>query len=154
MTVAARRIDLDVWTKDQFLAWVEAQPRDSRYEFDGSHPVAMSPATTDNNDIARNIREYLRAKLPATMRCKVYGPQQQIETVGGALREPDAFVACSKRIGKAVAIAAPVAVFEVVSLGKENRSRDEDTKVDEYESVPTILRYGIVESERRSVTVF
>ena len=140
MTVAARRIDLDVWTKDQFLAWVDAQPGDTRYEFDGSHPIAMSPATTDHNDIARNIREYLRAKLPAAMRCKVYGPQQPIETVGGALREPDAFVACSKRIGKAVAIAAPVAVFEVVSPGKENRNRDEDIKVDEYGSVPTILR--------------
>jgi Uma2 family endonuclease len=88
------------------------------------------------------------------MRCKVYGPQQPIETVGGALREPDAFVASSKRIGKAVGIAAPVAVFEVVSPGKDDGSRDEDIKGDEYGSVPTILRYGIVESERRGVTVF
>ncbi len=154
MTVAARRIDPDVWTKDQFLAWINAQPGDTRHEFDGAHPVAMAPATTDHNDIARNIRDTIRAKLPAETRCKVYGPQQPIETVGGALREPDAFVACSKRVGKAVAISAPVVVFEVLSPGKENQHRDKDIKVDEYGSVPTILRYGIVESESRGVYVF
>jgi len=45
-------------------------------------------------------------------------------------------------------------VFEVLSPGRENRRRDEQDKVDEYESVPTILRYVIVESERRGYQVF
>ncbi len=51
-------------------------------------------------------------------------------------------------------IAAPVVVFEVLSPGTENRQRDEGDKVDEYESVPTILRYVIVESESRGIRVF
>jgi Uma2 family endonuclease len=45
-------------------------------------------------------------------------------------------------------------VFEVLSPGRENRRRDEQEKVDEYESVPTILRYVVVEAERRGYQVF
>jgi Uma2 family endonuclease len=51
-------------------------------------------------------------------------------------------------------VPAPVVVFEVLSPGRENRRRDEQEKVDEYESVPTILRYVVVESERRGYQVF
>ena len=40
------------------------------------------------------------------------------------------------------------------SRRRENRRRDEEEKVDEYESVPSILRYVIVESETRGVRVF
>jgi Uma2 family endonuclease len=53
-----------------------------------------------------------------------------------------------------VTIPAPVIVFEVLSPGPENRQRDEEEKVDEYESVPSILRYVVVESETRGVRVF
>jgi Uma2 family endonuclease len=154
MTVAARRIDPDVWTKEQFLAWAETRTGDRGFEFDGVRPVAMSPATLGHNEIARNIRENVRARLPEGSACRTYGPQQPIETVGGALREPDAFVACSTARRTSVTIAAPVIVFEVLSPGKENRQRDEEEKVHEYESVPTILRYVVVESESRGVRVF
>jgi Uma2 family endonuclease len=154
MTVAARRIDRDVWTKERFLAWAETRAEDRSYEFDGVRPVAVSPATLGHNDIARNIRETIRRKLPVGSGCKTYGPQQPIETVGGALREPDAFVACSTQSRTSVTISAPIVVFEVLSPGRENRRRDEEEKVDEYESVPTILRYIVVESEGRGVRVF
>jgi Uma2 family endonuclease len=154
MTVAARRIDPDVWTKDQFLAWANTQAGDRSYEFDGVRPVAMAPATLGHNEIARNIRETIRSRLPLEQGCKAYGPKQPIETVGGALREPDAFIACSAPSRTSVTIAAPIVVFEVLSPGKENRRRDEEEKVEEYESVPTILRYVIVESESRAVRVF
>jgi Uma2 family endonuclease len=154
MTVVARRIDPDVWTKERFLAWAETQAGDRSYEFDGVSPVAMAPATLGHNEIARNIREKIRDRLPAGTGCKTYGPQQPIETVGGALREPDAFIACSAQQRTSVTISAPVIVFEVLSSGKENRQRDEVETVDEYESVPTILRYVIVESESRGIQVF
>jgi Uma2 family endonuclease len=154
MTLAARRIDPGVWTKERFLAWAETRTGDRSYEFDGVRPVAMAPATLGHNNIARNIRETIRRKLPVGSGCKTYGPQQPIETVGGALREPDAFVACSPQSRASVTISAPIAVFEVLSPGSENRRRDEEEKVEEYESVPTILRYVIVESEERGVRVF
>jgi Uma2 family endonuclease len=154
MTVAARRIDPGTWSRERFLTWVETRTDDHGYEFDGVRPVAMAPATLGHNEIARNIREKIRVRLPAGTGCRTYGPQQPIETVGGALREPDAFIACSAQRRTSVTISAPVIVFEVLSSGKENRQRDEEDKVDEYESVPTILRYVIVESERRGIRVF
>jgi len=91
--------------------------------------------------------------LPVGTPCDTFGPQDAIETVGGALREPDAFVACSRPHRNAVAVPAPIVVFEVVSPGRGNRRRDED-KIDEYESVPSILRYVVVEWETRSFRMF
>jgi hypothetical protein len=90
MTVVARRIEPEVWTKERFLAWAETRSDDVRYEFDGFRPLPIAPATLAHNDIGRNIRETLRGRLPKAMGCRPYGPQQPIETVGGALREPDA----------------------------------------------------------------
>ncbi len=153
MTVAARQIDWEVWSQSRFLAWAETQPEGCRYEFDGCRPVAMAPTTVGHNRIGRNIRETIRPRLPVGAPCETYGPQDAIETVGGALREPDAFIACSRPHRTAIAVPAPIIVFEVVSPGRGNRQRDEE-KVDEYESVPSILRYVVVESERRSFRAF
>jgi len=57
MTVVARRIDPEVWTKERFLAWAETRPDDVSYEFDGFRPVPIAPATLGHNEIGRNIRE-------------------------------------------------------------------------------------------------
>ncbi len=154
MTVAARRIDPEAWSQSRYLAWLETQPEDAHFEFDGARPVAMAPATVGHNRIGRNIRETIGRNLPAGTPCGVYGPQDAIETVGGALREPDAFIACSRPSLDGVVVPAPIVVFEVLSPGRDNRRRDEQDKVDEYESVPTILRYVVVESARRDYQVF
>ena len=114
----------------------------------------MAPTTVGHNRVGRNIRDAIGRKLLGETPCDVYGPQDAIETVGGALREPDAFVACSRPSRTGVVVPAPVVVFEVLSPGRENRRRDEQDKVDEYESVPTILRYLVVESERRGYQLF
>jgi Uma2 family endonuclease len=153
MPVAARSIDHDGWSQGRYLAWLQDQPEGLHFEFDGARPVAMAPATVGHNRIGRNIRDAIRHKLRAGAPCDVYGPQDAIETVGGALREPDAFIACSRPPRNGVVVPAPVVVVEVLSPGRENRRRDEQEMVDEYESVPTILRYVIVESERRGYQV-
>jgi Uma2 family endonuclease len=61
--------------------------------------------------------------------------------------------ACSRAHRNAVVVPAPIVVFEVVSPGRGKRWRDEE-KVDEYESVPSILRYVVVEPESRSFRAF
>jgi Uma2 family endonuclease len=154
MTAAARKIAPDAWSQSRYLAWLEGQPEALHFEFDGARPVVMAPVTVGHNRIGRNIREAIGRKLPSGTRCDIYGPQDAIETVGGALREPDAFIACSRPPRDSVVVPAPVMVFEVLSPGRENRRRGEQDKVDEYESVPTILRYVIVESERQGYRVF
>lgn len=153
MTVAARKIDWATWSQSRFLAWAETLPEFRRYEFDGFQPVAMAPVTVGHNRFGRNIGEAIRRGLPAGEPSDTYGPLDAIETVGGALREPDAYIACSRPHRTAIAVPAPIVVFEVVSPGRGNRRRDEE-KIDEYESVPSILRYVVVESENRSFRAF
>ena len=153
MTVATRESDWEAWSQSRFLAWAEARPEGCRYEFDGFRPVARPPATVGHNRIGRNIRDAIRSRLPAGAPCDTYGPQDAIETVGGALRDPDAFIACSRLHRNAVAVPAPIVVFEVVSPGRGHRQGDEE-KVDEYEAVPSRLRYIVVDSESRSFRAF
>jgi len=112
MTVAARQIDWDSQSQSRLLAWAETQPEGCRYEFDGSRPVARGPATVGHNRIGRNIREAIRPRLPVGAPCGTYGPQDAIETVGGALREPDAFIACSRPHRDAADTAGPIRLPE------------------------------------------
>jgi len=154
MTVAAGQLDHEVWSQSRYLAWLEDQPETLHFEFDGARPVLMAPATVGHNRIGGNIRDAIRHKLPTGTPRYVYGPDDAIETVGGALREPDAFIACSRVPRNLGVVPAPIIVFEVLSPGRGSRRRDEQEKVDEYESVPTILRYVLVESERRGFQVF
>jgi Uma2 family endonuclease len=134
-----------------------AELRPNRKTADTSSTVSgqsrRAPATVGHNRIGRNIREAICPSVPAGAPCDTYGPQDAIETIGGALREPDAFIACSRAHRNAVAVPAPIVVFEVVSPGRGNRRRDEE-KVNEYESVPSILRYVVVQSESRSFHAF
>jgi Uma2 family endonuclease len=46
---------------------------------------------------------------------------------------------------------APIVVLEVLSSLEGERQRDEKDKVAEYQSVPTNLRYVMLESERRGI---
>jgi Uma2 family endonuclease len=119
----------------------------------GVNSISLPSSCLRSPTTGRNIREAIRPGLPAGASCDTYGPQDAIETVGGALREPDAFISCSGPHRNAVAVPAPIVVFEVVSPGRGNRRRDEE-KVGEYESVPSILRYVVVESESRSFRAF
>jgi Uma2 family endonuclease len=154
MTVATRQIDHEAWSQSRYLAWPEVQPETLHFAFDGARPVAMAPATVGHNRIGRKICTAIAEKRPGGTPCDVYGHQDAIETVGGALREPDAFIACSRPPKNEVVVPAAVVVVEVLSPGHENRRRDEQERVDEYESVPTILRYVVVESDQRRYQVF
>jgi Uma2 family endonuclease len=153
MTVAARHIHPDAWSLERFLEWAESQPEGVHYEFDGVRPMEMPTMTVGHNRISQNIHETVRGRLPAGP-CRPYGLRQAISTVGGAIREPDAFIACSSPRDNDVIVPGPVAVFEVMSPGRESRRRDEEEKADEYNSVPSILRYVVADSERRWFRVF
>ena len=126
------------------------QPEGCRYEFDGFRRVAIAPATVGHNRIGRNIREAIRLRLPAGAPCDTYGQQDAIETVGGALREPDAFIACSRPHRNAVAVPAPIVVFEVVwpdrVIGDGTRRRWTATGFG-----PLVLRYVVVQIRQQVI---
>ena len=74
-----------------------------------------------------------------------------METIGKAVRCPDALVTCSEVDGDARLVPGVVVVFEVLS--PTSGRVDRIIKVREYAAVPSIGRYVIVESSGVGLTV-
>jgi Uma2 family endonuclease len=130
------------WTAERFAAWAARQ--DVPYEYDGADPQMMTGAYWPHNKVVRNIADALKPHLVGTA-YDVFGPQDLIRTVGEVSRAPDIFLA--PRLSgrpKIRCIPDAVVVIEVVS---DNRDLDYITKLIEYEQIPTILRYVIVEQD-------
>jgi Uma2 family endonuclease len=128
------------WTAEGFAAWAARQ--DVPYEFDGNDPQRMTGAYWPHNRVVRNIADALKPHLIGSA-WDVFGPQDLIRTVVEVA--PDVFLA--PRLSgrpKIRFIPSAVVVFEVVS---DNRDLDYITKPIEYEQVPTILRYVVVEQD-------
>ena len=135
-------------TREEFFDWVQAQ--DSRYEFDGFGPVAMTGGNINHSQITQNILFSLRARLRGS-RCRPLGPDAGLATVGDAVRYPDALVTCDKVRGHALTVSGAVVVFEVVS--PTSGRTDRIVKLREYRAVPTIRCYVILEHNSVGLTV-
>ncbi len=136
-------------TRDQFFDWADAQ--ETRYEFDGSEPVAMTGRTVNHNQIAFNIHVALRGRLRGTG-CRPLGMGLGVATVGDTVRYPDGVITCSPIDGTSRLVPNPVVVFEVIS--PTSGRIDRIVKVREYAAVDTILRYIIVESGYVELTIY
>jgi Uma2 family endonuclease len=135
-------------TREAFFAWAEAQ--EERYEFDGIQPVPMTGGNLGHSCLIGNINRHLGNRL-AGKRCESMGPEAGVATVGQTVRYPDAVVTCSKFNGQDHLVPDPVIVFEVVSPTSVHM--DHVVKLHEYQAVPTIRCYIIVESAAASVTL-
>ena len=136
------------WTQEQFFAWAEAQ--EGRFEFDGFQPVAMTGGTAGHSVVMRNLHRALDSRLRSSS-CQQLGPDAGLQTVGDAVRYPDALVTCSKFDLAARTIPGVVVVFEILS-GSTSRI-DRIVKLREYAAVPSIRRYVILESTSVGLTV-
>jgi Uma2 family endonuclease len=132
-------------TVDEFLAWERSQP--SRYEFDGIQPVAMTGGSVSHVRIITRLTIALGIRVRPP--CEPFGPELKVLT-GGRVRYPDATVACGGSSEEADTI-TPMAVFEVLS--PSTALTDRRVKAVEYASVPSILVYVMLESERPEITV-
>jgi Uma2 family endonuclease len=130
------------WTAEGFAAWAARQ--DVPYEYDGNNPQMMTGTYWPHNRVVRNIADALKPHLVGTA-YDAFGPQDLIRTVGEVSRAPNVFVA-PRLSGRPRIRFIPdaVVVIEVVS---DDRDLDYITKLIEYEQVPTILRYVIVEQD-------
>ena len=143
MTLALRKI----MTRHEFFDWAEAQ--DTRYEFDGVQPVAMTGGTLGHSAITGNVIRQLANRL-AGKGCRPLGPDAGVATVGDAVRYPDAVVTCTPFNRQDRLVPNPVVVFEVIS--PTSGRIDRIIKLHEYQAVPSIRRYVIVESDAMAVT--
>ncbi len=147
MTFAFR----ETMTQNEFFDWAEAQ--DMRHEFDGFQPVAMTGGNLGHSSIISNISN-INFELRSSLRgksCKPLGPEAGVATVGDTVRDPDAVVTCTRFDPRDRVVPNPVVVFEVVS--PTSGRTDRIVKLHEYQAVPTIRRYVIVESDSVAITV-
>ena len=138
------------WTHEEFFSWAERQ--ESRYEFDGFQPVAMTGGFNGSSAIGVNLIVALATRLRGTG-CRPLGPDAGIETTNNAVRYPDALVTCTKFNLEDRKIPGAVVVFEVVGRSADANRRDRIVKVREYAAVPSIQRYVILESSSVGLTV-
>ncbi|HEY1926281.1 MAG TPA: Uma2 family endonuclease, partial [Caulobacteraceae bacterium] len=99
------------WTQEEFFAWAETQ--ETRYEFDGFQPVAMTGGFNNASAIGVNLVSVLRGRLRGSG-CRPLGPDAGVETVNQAVRYPDALITCTKFDGTAKTVPGVLVVFEVV----------------------------------------
>jgi len=135
------------WTREQFFDWTQSQ--DARYEFDGFQPVAMTGGTVGHSRILRNLHRALDGRLHGGA-CQPLGPDAGVETVGNAVRYPDALVTCSRLDLAARTVPGVVVAFEVLS--PTSGRVDRIVKVREYAAVRSIRRYVILESTSVGLT--
>lgn len=138
------------WTQDRFFSWAERQ--ETRYEFDGLQPVAMTGDFNGASAIGVNLITSLHGRLRGGI-CRALGPNAGLETSNNAIRYPDALVTCSKFDLRGRKVPSVLVVFEVVGSTADSNRRDRIVKVREYAAVTSIRRYVIVESSSVGLTI-
>jgi Uma2 family endonuclease len=136
-------------TLADFLLWEERQP--FRYEFDGVDPVAMTGGTRAHADIQANLTTALRTRLRGKP-CRFYGSDLKIRTADDHIRYPDGFVTCTGGENASTVVSDPVVIFEVLS--PSTAATDRITKAREYQAMPSVQRYIMLEQDRIGATVY
>jgi len=134
-------------TAAEFLAWEAKQ--ELKWEFDGFQPVAMTGGADAHAAIQGNLLTALNIRLRG-QRCYPRGPDMKVK-IGSKYRYPDAFVSCTRMAPGATVAAEPVVIFEILSEGTARIDRT--TKLVEYQSLPSVQRYVLLEQDQAVVTV-
>lgn len=148
--VRAMNVALHNWTQEEFFAWAESQ--DTRYEFNGFQPVAMTGGFNNASAIGVNLILALGTRLRGSG-CRPLGPDAGVETLNRAVRHPDALITCTKFNGTDKTVPGVLVVFEVVGDIADASRADRITRVREYAAVPSMRRYVILESSSIGLTV-
>lgn len=148
MATAHRKISVQ-----QFLA-INFEP-DSRYELVDGVIYAMAGGSPAHNRVQGNIFAFLRNALRGTS-CRPYGPDQALATMAHTTRYPDVTVYCGDPAHQEgnpdKLLSDPRVVIEVLS--PSTRTIDEGRKLEEYQSLNSIVTVALVDPEAETVAVF
>ena len=131
-------------TVAEFLAYDDGT--ETRYELVSGALVAMNPPSGRHADICENIADCLRPQLVPP--CRVYTSKAgaALDEQGLSWREPDVLVAC---VRPEAGFFHPRLVVEVLSPSTEKDDRT--TKLDFYETLPSVEAILLVWQEERRV---
>lgn len=126
-----------------------------RFELEDGVIYAMTGGSPAHARVQGNIYAFLHRHLQGTA-CRPYGPDMPLRTLAHTTRYPDVTIYCGNP-GEAEKCGAkllpnPVAVIEVLS--PSTRSLDEGRKLEEYQSLPSVMTVALVDPEEEWAKVF
>ena len=136
---------------EEYLAWEPLQ--ETRYEYVHGEVLAMTGGTIPHNDIAINLLTILLPQIRAEgCRLNMADVKLQIDT-SGLYYYPDLIVSCDPRdLNARKFIQFPKLIVEVLSPGTANKDRGD--KFRDYQSIPTLQEYLLIDSEKISAECY
>lgn len=129
---------------------------DIRYEYVGGFVYAQAGATNNHNKIALNIALNLH---PAAKRagCQTYQNDMRVRILPPLIPEkteyfPDIMVSCQKVDGDAMYLTEPCLLVEILS--KSTQLMDRNQKWRDYQAIPSLQAYLLVDSLSRSAAIY
>jgi Uma2 family endonuclease len=139
-------------TPEEYLA--AERVAEQRHEYLAGAVYGMAGATIDHQRIAANIARHLGNQLSGKP-CEVFSTDMKVRIKKGAATffyYPDATVDCSALAGDLHFAEEPRVIFEVLSPQTERIDRVE--KLYNYQTLPSLLVYVLVDQLRLAVTVY
>jgi Uma2 family endonuclease len=132
-------------TYDDFRQFVA--DKDGRYEFVDGHAVALASPSKPHARLALALGTKLQAHL-APRRCDVY--MDTDVWTGHNARRPDLSITCDEHDieNDDDVLRAPTVLIEILS---DNLGDDLKEKLDEYQSMPSVEEYVVMDSRKRWV---
>ncbi len=136
--------------RDEFLAWVEAQP-EGRFELVDGHVVGMAPERVSHAQSKALAWLALRTAIRAAgVPCQAIMDGVAVEISDQTLYLPDTVVNCGDPPDRAAMVAPrPVIIVEVAS--PSTARVDAIKKFGDYFRIPTVRHYLILDAEKRLV---
>lgn len=136
---------------EEYLAWEPLQ--ETRYEYVHGEVLAMTGGTIPHNDIAINLLTILLPQIRAEgCRLNMADVKLQVDT-SGLYYYPDLIVSCDPRdLNARKFIQFPKLIVEVLSPGTADKDRGD--KFRDYQSIPTLQEYLLIDSEKISAECY
>jgi len=137
-------------TLAEFLAWEERQP--SKHEFRDGAVFSMAGATDDHVQTVTNLIAIIRPVLRGSA-CRAYANDIKLVTGYPGSRYPDVMVTCDQRDALDRLVKRhPKLIIEVLSSG--TAAVDANEKLDEYQTIPELEEYVLIDSRKASVRIY
>jgi Uma2 family endonuclease len=139
-------------TPEEYLA--AERVAEQRNEYLAGAVYAMAGTSWDHERIAINICGELRAQLRGKP-CEVAASNIKVQIRKGTSQffyYPDATVDCGEARGNSLFAEEPRVIFEILSPETERIDRVE--KLYNYQTLPSLLAYVLVDQQRLAVTVY
>lgn len=139
------------WTASEFLEWTLGQT--GRFELESGHVIEMAAEQAKHALTKHAAAKALESGvLQAGLDCTVFPDGMTIVVDDSHVRLPDAAVQCGPIDPEATVLEKPIILVEVVS--PSSIYRDENHKLLEYFSLPSVVHYLIVSPDQKLVVHF